>query len=159
MLRVGGRLANAELSKQEKHQIILPKKHLVVSLIIRNCHMITNHSGKETTFAKAREKYWIVSAKSAVRNELRNCYECKRRFAHPGLQKMSDLPPEKVTPGRPPFSYVGVDYFGPFLVKQSRSVVKRYGCLFICLTIRAIHIEIAHSLDTDSFINALQRFI
>lgn len=31
--------------------------------------------------------------------------------------------------------------------------------MFPCLTTRAIHLEIAHSLDTDSFINALQRFI
>ena len=72
---------------------------------------------------------------------------------------MSDLPPERVISGKPAFSFVGVDYFGPFSVKQGRSVVKRYGCLFTCLTIRAVHIEIAQSLDTSSFISALQRFI
>ena len=59
----------------------------------------------------------------------------------------------------PPFSLVGIDYFGSFMVKQGRSQVKRYGCIFMCLTVRAVHIEIAHSLETDSFINALRRFI
>ena len=58
----------------------------------------------------------------------------------------------------PPFTFVGVDFFGPILVKIGRSEVKRYGCLFTCLTVRAVHIEVAHSLDFDSFINALQRF-
>ena len=64
-----------------------------------------------------------------------------------------------MSPGQPPFSHVGIDFFGPFLVKQGRSQVKRYGCIFTCLNIRAVHIEVAHSLDTDSFLNALRRFI
>lgn len=71
---------------------------------------------------------------------------------------MADLPSERVTPNEPPFTRVGVDYFGPFEVKSRRSIVKRYGVIFTCLAIRAIHIEVAPSLDTDSFINALQRF-
>ena len=74
-------------------------------------------------------------------------------------RKMADLLKERVTPGQPPFSHVGMDCFGSFMVKQGRSQVKRYGCIFRCLTVRAVHIEIAHSLDTDSFINALRRFI
>ncbi|XP_068704454.1 uncharacterized protein [Montipora foliosa] len=72
---------------------------------------------------------------------------------------MADLPKERLMSGEPPFTYVDVDYFGPFLVRQGRSNVKRYGCLFTCLVVRAVHIEVVHSLDTDSFINALRRFI
>ena len=71
---------------------------------------------------------------------------------------MSDLPPERVTPGEPPFSKVGVDYFGPFFVKSGRKQSKRYGVLFTCMTTRGVHIEIADRLDTSSFINALRRF-
>ena len=36
--------------------------------------------------------------------------------------------------------------------------MKRYGALFTCLASRAVHIEVADSLQTDSFINALRRF-
>ena len=59
----------------------------------------------------------------------------------------------------PPFTHVGVDYFGPLYVRQGRSNVKRYGCLFTRLAVRAVHIEVVHSLDTDGFINALRRFV
>ena len=71
---------------------------------------------------------------------------------------MADLPKEQITPS-PPFTYSGVDYFGPFYIKQGRKDVKRYGVLFTCLASRAVHIETADTLETDSFINALRRFV
>lgn len=72
---------------------------------------------------------------------------------------MADLPEERVVPDLPPFTNVGVDYFGPVDVKRGRSIVKRYGVVFTCMTSRAVHLEVAYSLDTDSCINALRRFI
>ena len=71
---------------------------------------------------------------------------------------MADLPKGRVTPV-PPFTYVSIDYFGPFTTKQGRKENKRYGALFTCLVSRAVHIEIANSLETNSFLNALYRFI
>ena len=72
---------------------------------------------------------------------------------------MAGLPADRVTPERPPFSFVGVDCFGPFLVQRGRSQAKRYGVLYTCLLTRAVHIEVAYSMDTDSFINSMRRFI
>ena len=72
---------------------------------------------------------------------------------------MANLPESRVTPDEPPFTRVGVDYFGPIEVKRGRCMIKRYGVLFTCFATRAIHIEKADSLDTDSCINALRRFI
>ena len=71
---------------------------------------------------------------------------------------MSDLPASRLEPA-PPFSYTGVDLFGPYVIKEGRKEMKRYGVLYTCLASRAIHIETVNSLETDSFINSLQRFI
>ena len=71
---------------------------------------------------------------------------------------MSDLPEDR-SETAPPFTYCAVDYFGPFIVKDGRKELKRYGVLFTCMASRAIHLETSNSLDTDSFINALRRFI
>lgn len=94
-----------------------------------------------------------------MKKSLDDCVNCKRRQAPVGQQKMADLPEDRVTPDKPPFTFVGVDCFGPFLVRRGRSMVKRYGVLFTCLTLRAIHIEVIHSLDTDSYVNTMRRFI
>ena len=72
---------------------------------------------------------------------------------------MEDIPSCRLQVDQTAFSSLGVDFFGPLIVKQGRVTVKRYGCVFTCLTVRAIHIEIAHSLSTDSFLNAVRRFI
>ena len=72
---------------------------------------------------------------------------------------MADIPEKRLTPNKPPFSYVGVDYFGPFMIRSGRSDIKRYGVIFTCLTIREIHLEIASTLEASSFIQALKQFI
>ena len=72
---------------------------------------------------------------------------------------MSDLPADRVTPCDALFAFTAVDYFGTFYVKRAYSVEKRYRCIITCAATRAGHLEIAHSLDTDSFLNAPSRFI
>ena len=72
---------------------------------------------------------------------------------------MADLLRDRIIPDEPPFTNVGLDYFGPFEIKRGRTLIKRYGVNFTCLALRAIHIEVASSIDTDSCIHALRRFI
>ena len=91
-----------------------------------------------------------------MRRVVSSCFQCKKLGAVRGEQLMADLPKELLMSGNPPLTKVGVDYFGPFYVRQGRSNVKCYGCLITCLVIRAVHIEVVHSLDTNSFINALR---
>jgi len=159
ILRVGGRLENALIEYEAKHPIILPYRHHVTDLIISQHHQNTGHLGQEYVLSSLRQLYWIVKGRSAVRRVISGCFLCKKISAVRGEQLMADLPKERLKSGDPPFTYVGVDYFGPFYVRQGRSSVKRYGCLFTCLVIRAVHIELVHTLDTDSFINAMRRFI
>ena len=72
---------------------------------------------------------------------------------------MSELPAVRLAGVSTPFKHVGLDYAGPFQVRIGRSRVEnRYICLFTCLHMRAVHLEVAHSLVADSFIMALRRF-
>ena len=71
---------------------------------------------------------------------------------------MADLPQERCTEAAP-FTYCGVDMLGPLIIKERRSELKRYGALFTCFSSRAVHIDLTNSLDADSFILALRRFM
>ena len=159
LLRVGGRLDRASVSFDLKHPIILPHTSHLTNLIVLYCHCITGHSGANMTLNQLLQRYWILRNTAVVRRVLNFCMLCRRRYEKPGAQKMADLPPSRLQIDTHPFAYCGIDYFGPLLVKQLRSQVKRYGCLFTCLTSRAIHIEVAMDLTTDAFINALRRFL
>jgi len=72
---------------------------------------------------------------------------------------MAPLPKERLQPYKPPFTFSGVDFFGPLMVKWGRGSAKRWGCLFTCLTTRAIFLELVPSLETDDFIMALRQFV
>ena len=131
-IRVGGRPHNAPIKIDARHPIILPKKHHVVNLIIGYYHRASGHSGVEYTLSLLRQGYWIIDAQSIVRNIINKCFNCRRRQAPVIQQKMASLPEDRITPSKPPFTYVGVDCFGPFLVLRGRATAKRYG---VCLSV------------------------
>jgi hypothetical protein len=159
VLRVGGRLQRASICYNASHPVILPQKHPVTQLIINHYHQMEGHVGSSQVLATIRQIFWILQSPSAVKQIVRRCFTCRRWNSRPIEQMMSPLPEARVTPEEPVFSSVGIDYFGPLFVKLKRSVVKRYGCVFTCLVIRAIHIEVSYDLSTDSFIQAFMRFV
>ncbi|XP_068246537.1 uncharacterized protein [Palaemon carinicauda] len=158
LLKVGGRIRRSDIPKSAKHPILLPKKHHVTTLLIRHEHELLAHSGRNHVLSNLRQKYWIINANATVRNVLFHCVTC-RKLKEPALsQKMADLPEDRLEPS-PPFSNVGIDLFGPYYIKEGRKELKRYGVIFTCLVSRSIHIETTNTLQSDSFINALRRFV
>lgn len=159
MICVGGRMENASWPHVSKHPVILPGRHHVALLLIRNIHEENGHSGVTHTLALLRERFWVVHGTIAVKRLVRNCWTCRKNMATVCQQIMAPLPVDRVQEGWHPFDIVGVDYFGPLLVRNGRKSEKRYGCLFTCLQTRAVHIEMAYSMSTDSFIKIIMKFI
>ena len=72
---------------------------------------------------------------------------------------MSDLPLSRTSAHKKPFADCGIDYFGPLMFKEGRSLKKAWGLLFTCMASRAIHVEMVVSLSLDEFLLAFTRFM
>jgi len=117
------------------------------------------HIGQEHTLNELRQKYWICQTRSLVCKILHKCIIYRKRQAPKLKQMMAPLPVCRTVAYEPPFTYDGADFFGPLLIKQGRSTPKRWGCIFVCMSTRAVHLEVAPSLETDDFLNVLRQFI
>ena len=119
---------------------------------------MVKHQGKGFTINEIRSNgYWIPGLSRAVSTYIRHCVICRKLRRSVEGQRMIDLPKERTEP-TPPFTYCGMDCFGPFVTQQGKKQHKRYGLLFTCFCSRAIHIEMLEDMSTDSFINGLRCF-
>ena len=161
IMRIGGRLQKSNLPYDAQHPVILPRKHRISKLIIAHIHKNGRHSrGVNCILAELRQKYWITHGREEVKRWERECNLCKIRRKGRGEQIMAPLPEARLGTPMRCFARCCVDFAGPFTTKVTRRVsAKRYLCLFSCTATRAVHLEMAYSLDTSSFLNAFSRMV
>ncbi|KAK0147265.1 hypothetical protein N1851_013317 [Merluccius polli] len=158
-LRVGGRLSQATLHPHVKHPAILPRNSHISDLLIKHFHERVHHQGRGMTVNELRASgLWILGCSSAVSSHIFKCVKCRKYRRSTEVQKMGNLPEDRME-ATPPFTYTGIDCFGPIHIKDGRKDIKKYGLLLTCLCSRAIHIEMLDDMTTDAFINALRAFI
>ncbi|XP_026816274.1 uncharacterized protein LOC113555881 [Rhopalosiphum maidis] len=162
IIRVGGRLIHADIPYEQKHPILLPRSHRLTDLIIDDYHQHHKHPGATTLQTIIQQQYWIVASRQIIRSRLRTCISCYRLRPR-GLQPLiGNLPKFRLQQVKP-FLVTGVDYAGPISLRTSttrRTVsCQAYICLFVCMTTKALHLELASDLSTETFLMALCRFI
>ena len=162
LLRVGGRLGLSELPYTKRHPLVLPGKHQLTKLIIRNEHLRLLHAGPTLVMASLAQRFHVIRARRAVRAITRNCVTCQRVAGKPHPPLLGQLPRERLDPGLV-FDQVGVDYAGPILTKSGSKrrpiIIKGYICVFVSFSVKAVHIEPVTELTTAAFIAALRRFV
>ena len=156
LCRVGGRLGESFVNA---HPVILPREPHVVAKLLAKMHRENGHVGAASLHHLVRQKFWILQGGAACRSCTRSCMRCKKNFAPLAGQLMANLPSARTAPSYP-FEETGVDLCGPFLLRgrQNKYCVKRWIVLITCLKSRAVHLEVAESLEASAFILALARF-
>ncbi|XP_055314000.1 uncharacterized protein LOC129575097 [Sitodiplosis mosellana] len=163
MLRVGGRLTNALIPYSEKFPLILPSKHRIASLIVDFHHKQTLHGGSLVTSNQIRQKFWILDLRNFARHLIQKCVICFKNKPVLSRQLMGSLPSHRVNDQSRPFSATIIDYAGPYDIRTSRGrgqkSYKGYVAVFTCMATKAVHLELAGDLSTQTFLHAFDRFI
>ncbi|XP_025265579.1 uncharacterized protein LOC112638301 [Camponotus floridanus] len=162
ILRVGGRLSNAAMTREAKHPTLLPSASHLTQLLIKATHLRTLHGGVQLTLAALRQEYWVLRGRALVKSFIHRCLPCVRWRAATPQPPMGNLPAARVIPSRP-FLHTGVDYAGPVWLRTSKSrghrAYKSFLVIFVCLSCRAVHLDVASDYTSNAFLAALRRFI
>lgn len=135
--------------------IILPQHHPLVKKLVHTYHLTLNHGSIDVVMNTLREQFWILSSRRMVQSVVRGCVIC-RRFSAKRLESIPiPLPVNRVRDAAA-FEVTGVDLAGPLFLAGGE---KSWVVLFTCAVYRALHLELVKSLTTDSFLEALRRFI
>lgn len=161
LLRVGGRLKNSVLSFDERHPVILPPESHFSGLIVDALHRRSLHGGVQLTLGLIRQRFWLPRGRLLVRQHIHRCPTCVRWRAASPQPLMSSLPAARAAPCRP-FVRTGVDYAGPILLRASKGrghkSFKAFIAIFVCLSSRAVHLEVVSDYSTDAFLASFRRF-
>ena len=159
-LRARGRLAKASLLTTARHPIILDGNNAAVKLLVQHTHENNCHCGPEQTRNTLMKCYWILRCRAVVKQTIRRCLPCRRMQQDVSNPQIADLPKERL-PKKNQFVFetTGLNFIGPFPVKNNGRLSSRYILLLACLVVRAVHLEISNDLTRDSTINCIRRFI
>ena len=170
VLRVGGRLEEADLDFVQTHPVILSPPTVrcladinddIVARLIMSVHVKNTHAGADWTLNHLRiSGFWVLNGKSSVQRVVSKCVSCQRAIKAKEKQLMGNLPFYRLQTDLKPFSYVGVDGAGPLYVKDdTKAVTKCYIMLFTCLNTRAVHLELTVSQSTEALYQCIRRMI
>ena len=138
---------------------LLPKESHLTTCLIRHIHEKLSHSGMFPVLKELHKNFYICNYFTVVKKVLRKCVACKRQNEPPIKITQNEYREFRFNPGKRPYSYVGVDYAGPFTVVLNGEKKKVYLLLITCLYTRAINIKICRSASVEDFLRALQMHI
>lgn len=166
LLRVGGRIRKSKLAFGAKHPIILPKRNHFTELLIKQAHVYTLHGGP-TLMSTFLSNYWIFGRTEEVKRTIERCIACFPHRSKPTVQIMADLPINRVSQHRT-FLHSGVDFAGPIITKSftgrtrgkyANPTMKSYIAIFVCLSTKALHVDLVSDLTGEAFIACFKRFV
>ena len=147
------------------HLPVLMSSSRVAEIVMLDAHN-SDHGGRDTTLVTATQVVWIVGGRRLAGKVVMLCVRCRYLRKKLEGQKMAPLPPSLAVPA-PPFTNVGLDLFGPLIVKKMggakstrgvQGTFKVWGVLILCLNTKAVKLYIAAGYSTADFLMSFEQF-
>ncbi len=161
LISISGRVIDVQ-TKETRKLITLSTRLSLTKLFLQAEHKRLQHPGSISVMMSVLSQYYFIpGVKAHLKLIIRSCPTC--RIANESIlqQQLGLLPAYRTTPALSAFTYVGIDFAGPFTIKE-RSVRKPtklevYICLFICLKTRAVYIETCRTMETREFMEKFRK--
>ena len=120
LIKVGGRLARADLTFGRKHPVLVPD-NLIGDALLGDIHANGQHQGRKISSSLIREAgFCPVGGRRRIDRLISTCVPCRTLRAPTMNQKMADLPETRLW-RTPPFYKCGIDVFGPFKIRHGKA--------------------------------------
>ncbi|XP_011706155.1 PREDICTED: uncharacterized protein LOC105461353, partial [Wasmannia auropunctata] len=118
-------------------------RHLFTKLLFKDEHLRLLHAGPQLLLSSIREKLWVVGGRNLAKQIVHDCIRCFRNKPRQAQALMGELPKARVSVSMP-FHVTGVDYAGPFSIKDRKG--------------RGCKTKLVSDMTSEAFIAALRRF-
>ena len=109
---VRGRLEKSTLPLEAQNPALLPTKHHLTFLVIKEAHYRVMHSVGKMTLTRIRDTYWMPRGREAVKKFIKRCVVCQRHGGKTFLHLAPPNLPRYSVDNAAPWTNTGVDYAG-----------------------------------------------
>ena len=156
-LRAKGRWPDNMTTKEPP--LLLPHDHHLTALIVLDMHHRYQHSRPGWLISFFRQRFWMAKALRTIKSVVRRCTICTRFKGQTIDQVMGPLPQFRVDEEPRPFSITACDYARPLEAYDGEQPHKVWILIFACMQVRCVHLELVTSMDTETLLSALRRFM
>ena len=165
VIRLNGRIEKSKKIPYSSRSPILVPNNYAARLIMEDIHGRNQEHmlGQEALLAAFTDRFFMLGARTLARSVCHSCVQCRRLSSKPPAIKMGPLPDFRLgnkNKREEMFQSCQLDCSGHYLTKEANQTTKkRWLLIIVCNIYKAVHIEVLDSMDTSSFLLALQRMM
>ena len=156
LIRCHSRTAHRLMQGFSMAPVLVDPEHCFIKEYLKDLHRCNNHAQINSTLNKVRQVMHGPGLRNAVKKVVSQCMNCRKIRASPyHYPTQPDLPIERYLI-EVPFTCTGVDYAGPFEIRDQGNIIKIWIIIFTCMVTRAVFLKAVKDQSTESFLRALK---